>query len=143
MVISMQLDKKNFEKYAFDNYRNAIADKAEFKEDLRKAQHARKLATKIVNGKDVNIRLLVNHVILFFNVFAPVAAKELLLFHSNEQYGIQTQIPKGQEFTGFIHQKLAKSCLLPGKLSATPEREPCSAIETPRSRPQLIPGLRR
>ena len=71
MVISMQLDKKNFEKYAFDNYRNAIADKTEFKEDLRKAQHARKLATKIVNGKDVNIRLLVNHVILFFNVFAP------------------------------------------------------------------------
>lgn len=84
MVISMQLDKKNFEKYAFDNYRNAIADKAEFKEDLRKAQHARKLATKIVNGKDVNIRLLVNHVILFFNVFEATAAKELLLFHSND-----------------------------------------------------------
>jgi len=80
----MQLDKKNFEKYAFDNYRNAIADKTEFKEDLRKAQHARKLATKIVNGKEVNIRLLVNHVILFFNVFAPTAAKELLLFHSND-----------------------------------------------------------
>ena len=84
MVISMQLDKKNFEKYAFDNYRNAIADKAEFKEDLRKAQHARKLATKIVNGKDVNIRLLVNHVILFFNVFEATAAKELLLYHSND-----------------------------------------------------------
>tara|TARA_B100000927_G_C16413165_1_gene448123 strand:- start:331 stop:690 length:360 start_codon:yes stop_codon:yes gene_type:complete len=80
----MQLDKKNFEKYAFDNYRNAIADKAEFKEDLRKAQHARKLATKIVNGKDVNIRLLVNHVILFFNVFEATAAKELLLYHSND-----------------------------------------------------------
>ena len=84
MVISMQLDKKNFEKYAFDNYRNAIADKAEFKEDLRKAQHARKLATKIVNGKDVNIRLLVYHVILFFNVFEATAAKELLLYHSND-----------------------------------------------------------
>jgi len=84
MVISMQLDKKNFEKYAFAGYRNAIADKTEFKEDLRKAQHARKLATKIVNGKDVNIRLLVNHVILFFNVFQPKAAKELLLFHSND-----------------------------------------------------------
>ena len=85
MVISMQLDKKNFEKYALKHYRNVYAaDKKEFQDDLRKAQYARKLATKIVNGKDVNIRLLVNHVILFFNVFEVKAAKELMLFHCND-----------------------------------------------------------
>ena len=52
MVTSMQLDKKNFEKYALKHYRNVYAaDKNEFKDDLRKAQYARKLATKIVNVK--------------------------------------------------------------------------------------------
>ena len=85
MVTSMQLDKKNFEKYAFKHYRNVYADdKKEFQDDLRKSQYARKLATKIVNGKDVNIRLLVNHVILFFNVFETDAAKELMMFHCND-----------------------------------------------------------
>jgi len=81
----MQLDKKNYEFFAFDSYMNkSCFSKEEFYEDLRKAQYARKLAKKVLSEKEVNIRLLLNHVILFTNVFEMKAAKQMLMFGCNE-----------------------------------------------------------
>ena len=57
----------------------------EFSEDLKRAQYARKLVKKIIAEKEVNIRLLLNHVILFTNVFEIHAAKELLMFNCSEE----------------------------------------------------------
>lgn len=82
----MQLDKKNYEVYAFAAYTNkSCFSRKEFLEDLKKAQYAKKLTKKLNDGKEINIRLLVNHVILFTNVFELSCAKELLMFNCSEE----------------------------------------------------------
>jgi hypothetical protein len=82
----MQLNKKNYEFYAFESYLNkSCFSKDEFYDDLRKAQYARKLAKKMLTDKEVNIRLLLNHVILFTNVFEITAAKKMLTMGCTEE----------------------------------------------------------
>lgn len=56
----------------------------EFLEDLKRAQYAKKLVKKIIAEKEVNVRLLLNHVILFTNVFELQAAKQILMFNCDE-----------------------------------------------------------
>jgi hypothetical protein len=82
----MELNKKNYEFYAFESYLNkSCFSKDEFYEDLRKAQYARKLAKKMLSEKEVNIRLLLNHIILFTNVFEMNAAKKMLTMGCNDE----------------------------------------------------------
>ena len=51
----------------------------EFLEDLAKAQLAKKLIKKFTAGQEINLRLLLNHIIMFTNVFEMPAAKALLM----------------------------------------------------------------
>ena len=81
----MQLDKKTYERYAFQGYSNkSCFSRKEFMDDLKKAQYAKKLVKKLANGQEINIRLLLNHIILFTNVFEIDIAKELLMFNCSE-----------------------------------------------------------
>ena len=82
----MQLDRKNYEMYAFEAYTNkSCFSRKEFLEDLKKAQYAKKLSKKLCDGKEINIRLLVNHVILFTNVFELERAKELIMYNISDE----------------------------------------------------------
>jgi len=79
------LDKKNYEIFAFEAYLNKhCMSRKEFLEDLKRAQYAKKLVKKIVAEKEVNVRLLLNHVILFTNVFELQSAKQILMFNCDE-----------------------------------------------------------
>lgn len=79
------LDKKNYEIFAFEAYLNKTCmGRKEFLEDLKRAQYAKKLVKKIIAEKEVNVRLLLNHVILFTNVFELQAAKQILMFNCDE-----------------------------------------------------------
>jgi hypothetical protein len=99
----MQLDKKNYEIYAFGVYTNkSCVSKREFSEDLKRAQYARKLVKKIIAKKEVNIRLLLNHVILFTNVFEIHPAKELLMFNCSEEE--KSVLKTVLNYLGFMEQ---------------------------------------
>lgn len=78
----MKLEKNSYDFFAFNYYTNkSCFSKEEFYDDLSRAHYSRKLVKKIHRGGQVNIRLLVNHITLFTNVFELDAAKELLLFN--------------------------------------------------------------
>jgi hypothetical protein len=57
----------------------------EFKKDLSHAALAKNLIRKYLVSQTFNIRLLLNHVIQFTNVFELQAAKEMLMHMCNEK----------------------------------------------------------
>jgi hypothetical protein len=84
---SHDLTEKNFLLYAAKHYENPHCnDMDEFLQDLLIPLHLKKLFTRYqVNGilKD---RLILNHVISFFNVFSPFAACKILFYKIDTKY---------------------------------------------------------
>lgn len=61
----------------------------EFNNDLNKILYIKKLLTRIQSGEDINIRLVLNHIIIFYNVFEPEAATNMLFFKiDQDKWGI-------------------------------------------------------
>lgn len=84
----MELNNENLRLYAARHYTNVnCADVKEFTDDLQRAQHAKKLIKKWQSGGKVNARLLVNHIIMFTNVFELAAAKNILMFVAGNEQG--------------------------------------------------------
>lgn len=77
----MKITESNFRLFAAKHYDNPFClNETEFDSDLFKASVAKKLVTNhIVLGKD-NVKLLVNTLISFFNVFEHHAATRILEF---------------------------------------------------------------
>jgi len=76
---TVDLNDRNLILYAAKHYDNPQChDMDEFNEDLQIPMHLKKLFTRYhVNG-DLKLRLILNHVISFFNVFTPLAAVKIL-----------------------------------------------------------------
>jgi|SRR6478609_3276602 len=72
------LNDENFELYASKAYEKPGAITAEFEEDIKKIQHIKRLITKYLMTGEFKDRLLVNHIIIFYNVFGVVAATRIL-----------------------------------------------------------------
>lgn len=80
----MVIDDNNFLLIAMNNYQNpSCCTLEEFEEDLRKITYIKKQLAK----KDKNTRLILNHIIVLFNVFGNAAL--YMLFHKvdKEQWG--------------------------------------------------------
>jgi hypothetical protein len=76
------LNDKNFLVYAMKNYENKQCSGIdEFNEDLATTVHLKKLLTRYMVGDVLKERLIVNHIIAFFNVFTPPAAAAKILFY--------------------------------------------------------------
>lgn len=77
----MELNEKTFLLFAMKHYDNPqCAGIEEFNEDLSIPIHLKKLLTRYhVNGV-LKERLIINHIISFFNVFEPMAAAKILFF---------------------------------------------------------------
>ncbi len=77
----IMLTNDNFLHYAMTNYDNHHCKTAEeFNDDLSKITHIKRWLTRIVAGEDVNYRLMLNHFIVFYNVFKSDAATAILFF---------------------------------------------------------------
>ena len=70
MISNSHLNASNFNLYAAQNYTNPrVLDVDEFYEDLYRFKYLKKLFTKYENGKEMQERLILNHLILIYNVF--------------------------------------------------------------------------
>ena len=81
------LNEKTFLLYATQHYDNPqCVDVEEFNDDLRKIKYIKRLFNQYSLGGDLKERLLLNHIIIFFNVFQTRAATRILFFKLDEKF---------------------------------------------------------
>jgi hypothetical protein len=81
------LDSDNFLRYARNSYlsSNPLQDK-EFDSDMMRFEYLNKLFKRYCEMGDLNERLILNHIIILYNMFGNRATR-LLLFKIKEEYG--------------------------------------------------------
>ena len=81
------LNEKNFLLYAMKEYNNPqCTNVEEFNDDLKKIKYIKRLLNQYVSEGVLKERLLLNHIIIFYNVFPPVAATRILFFKIEEKF---------------------------------------------------------
>jgi hypothetical protein len=79
------LSEENFLLYAMNNYKNSQCSSIEeFNDDLKKIKHIKKLLNRMLAGEEVNLRLVINHIVIFFNVFDVIAGSRMLFFKTEQ-----------------------------------------------------------
>ena len=61
-------------------------DADEFYSDLNRIKYIKRLIRKYLNGEELKERLLLNHLIIFFNVFGIQSAKRMIFFRFEKEY---------------------------------------------------------
>ena len=74
------LNDDNFILYAAKEYEKPNAVMSEFEEDLNRILYIKRLLTKYYTGGLLKERLILNHLIILYNVFGITAASRLLFF---------------------------------------------------------------
>ena len=81
------LNEKNFLLYAMKEYNNPqCTNIEEFNDDLKKIKYIKRLLNQYVSEGVLKERLLLNHIIIFYNVFPPAAATRILFFKIEERF---------------------------------------------------------
>jgi len=75
----MKLTNNNLILYAAKHYHNPTCiDGEEFFDDLNRFKYVKRLLNKYKNSGEISERLILNHLIVIFNVFGNVAGVEIL-----------------------------------------------------------------
>ena len=75
----MELNEKNFLLYASRYYYNpTFSDIEEFHEDLKRFKYVKRLVNRYIESGILSERLILNHLIVIFNVFGPEPALNML-----------------------------------------------------------------
>jgi len=86
-MIFDDLNEKNFLLYAMKEYNNPQCTNVdEFNDDLKKIKYIKRLLNQYVSEGVLKERLLLNHIIVFYNVFPPAAATRILFFKIEENF---------------------------------------------------------
>ena len=81
MKIFDTLNRRNFELYAAQNYNNPeCIDIEEFKEDLSRFKYLKRLLRRYELADDLQIRLILNHIIVLYNVFGIESANRMIWY---------------------------------------------------------------
>ena len=81
MKIFDTLNKRNFELFAAQNYNNPeCLDIEEFKEDLARFKYLKRLLRRYELTEDLQLRLILNHIIVIYNVFGIEAANKMVWY---------------------------------------------------------------
>ena len=76
----MNLTESTFLLYAMKHYDNPqCTDMVEFEEDLKRFQYLRKLVGRYRHEDELKERLILNHLIVLYNVFGPSATNMLFM----------------------------------------------------------------
>lgn len=78
------LTDDNFVMYAMKSYDNPNCVQSEFEEDLNRILYIKRLLTKYREGRELKERLLLNHIIILYNVFGVEAATRILFYRLDE-----------------------------------------------------------
>ena len=84
----MNLTESTFLLYAMKNYDNPqCTELSEFEEDIKRFQYLRKLLSRYRQDNDLKERLILNHLIVIFNVFGQAATNMLFMrLHEYHEY---------------------------------------------------------
>jgi hypothetical protein len=81
-----KLTENNFLLYAMHHYDNPQCHSvAEFEEDLKRFLYLKKLFTRYQQNNDLRERLILNHIIVLYNIFGE-AATQMLFYKIEERY---------------------------------------------------------
>ena len=79
-----KLTENNFLQYALNNYDNpSCATLEEFEDDLKKFLYLNKLLQRYKKNEDLRERLILNHIIVIYNLWGNAATE--MLFHKVEE----------------------------------------------------------
>lgn len=79
-MIIEELNNSNFLLFAIKNYENPQSlTEDDFYEDLKRFKYIKRLINKYLNGSELNINLVLNHIMVIYNVFGDAATP--MLFH--------------------------------------------------------------
>lgn len=81
------LTNKNFILFAARNYSSASCTTIEeFENDVKRFQYLKKLFSKYKSGKDLKVRLILNHIIILQNIFGPQNTTKMLFLKLDGHY---------------------------------------------------------
>ena len=81
------LNEKNFLLYAMKEYDNPqCVQVEEFYDDLKKVKYIKRLFNQYLNDGVLKERLLLNHIIVFYNVFPVRSATRILFLKIEEEF---------------------------------------------------------
>ncbi len=84
MIMHEKLNEGNFLVYAMHHYDNPQCHSvAEFEEDLKKILYLKKLLSRYKNNNELRERLILNHIIVLYNIFGEAATN--MLFYKVEE----------------------------------------------------------
>lgn len=87
MQLFEELNKNNFILYAARYYENPQCTSTdEFYEDINRFKYLKKLLGRFHNKGDLQERLILNHLIVLYNVFGIDAANHMVRFQIEEKY---------------------------------------------------------
>lgn len=82
-----ELTEQTFTLYAIKHYDNpACKGMAEFHDDLKKFRYLKRLFRKYTTGSDLKERLIINHLVVLYNLFGPEAATKMLFFKIEKEF---------------------------------------------------------
>ena len=86
MISIVVLDENNYVQYAMQNYDNPqCRNVEEFQKDLEETpKYIKRLLNRYHNGGELRERLIINHLIMFYNVFGVEASTHLLFYKLDE-----------------------------------------------------------
>ena len=86
-MIFDDLSEGNFLMYAMKEYNNIqCTDVEEFYDDLKKIKYIKRLFNIYLNDGQLKERLILNHLIVFYNVFPLQAGTRILFYKIEEQF---------------------------------------------------------
>ena len=81
------LSEENFTLYAMKHYDNPhCRGVSEFNDDLKKFKYLKRLFLKYKAGGGLKERLIINHIIVLYNLFGVDAASNMLFFKIDKKY---------------------------------------------------------
>ena len=89
MILEMvnSLNNENYVLYAMKHYDNPQCENIEeFHDDLNRTKYLKRLFKKYESSKILKERLILNHIIIFYNVFGIEVASRVLFFKIEEEY---------------------------------------------------------
>ena len=81
------LNEKNFLLFAMQHYDNPqCVEVEEFNDDLRRIKYIKRLFNQYHTENILKERLILNHIIVFYNVFSVQAATRILFYKIDEEF---------------------------------------------------------
>ena len=80
------LNDENFMIFAIKAYNKPNCVMGEFYEDLKRIKYVKRLFIKYHKNKEIKERLVINHLIVIYNVFGANSATRILFYKVDEKY---------------------------------------------------------